>query len=182
MRMMINLDKSCFVLNNCSEAESNSFLNIILTQMKGLEEGFKYLGFYLKPDRYRKKDWGWLIRKVEARISSWVNRTLSRGGHLVLLKSMLESIPVYWNSIVAIPKGILDKLRRISCRYLWAGHNSTGGVHLASWSSIVVPKNLGGWGLKDIHPFARALAGRNLWLPLARELPLVKSSSLKIFF
>jgi hypothetical protein len=38
-----------------------------------------------------------------------------------------------------------------------------GGVHLASWSSIVVPKNLGGWGLKDIHPFARALASQNLW-------------------
>jgi hypothetical protein len=82
---------------------------------------------------------------------------------LVLLKSVLESIPVYWNSIVAIPKGILDKIRRLSCRYLWAGHKSHGGFHLASWSSIVVPKNLGGWGLKDIRPFARALAGQNIW-------------------
>jgi hypothetical protein len=108
------------------------------------------LGFYFKHYRYRKEDWGWLIRKVEARISSWVNRMLSRGGCLVLLKSIVESIPVYWNSIVTIPKGILDKIRRLSFRYLWAGHNSHGGFNLAMLSSIVVPKNLGGWGLKYI--------------------------------
>lgn len=159
--MQINPEKSCFVLNNCSEVETNS-LNIIPAHKKDLEEGIKYLGFYIKHDMYRKKDCGWLIRKVEARISSWVNKTLSRGSHLVLLKSVLESIPVYWNSIVAIPKGIMDKMR-ISYRYLWAGHKSLGSFLLASWSSIVVPKNLGGWGLKDICPFARALASQNLW-------------------
>jgi len=43
MGMMINMDKSCFVLNNCSKAESNS-LNLIPVRMKGLEEGIKYLG------------------------------------------------------------------------------------------------------------------------------------------
>jgi hypothetical protein len=30
---------------------------------KNLDEGFKYLGFFLKPDRYRKDDWGWLIKE-----------------------------------------------------------------------------------------------------------------------
>jgi hypothetical protein len=37
------------------------------------------------------------------------------------------------------------------------------GIHLAKWSSITLPKELVGWGLKDIIFFVKALAGRNLW-------------------
>jgi hypothetical protein len=48
------------------------------------------------------------MRKVEARIAIWVNRILSRGGRLVLIKEVLEGILIYWNSIVAIHKGILE--------------------------------------------------------------------------
>jgi hypothetical protein len=161
--MLINLEKSCTLINKCSDAEENSFLNVLLAQKKFLEDGVKYLGFLLKPDQYRKAHWDWLIRKVESRISIWVFRMLSRKGWLILLKSIFESIPMYWNSIVVVPKGVLEKIRRLRCRYLWASHNLPRGIHLVKWPSIAVPKDLGGWGLIDIRPFARVLVGRNLW-------------------
>jgi hypothetical protein len=81
----------------------------------------------------------------------------------VLIKAVLEGIPIYWNSIETIPKGVLDHIQRIIFHFLWAGQNSPGGSHLANWKSIVAPKEMGGWGLKNIRLFARALAGRNLW-------------------
>jgi hypothetical protein len=65
--------------------------------------------------------------------------------------------------IVAIPKGILNKIRKISCRYLWAGQGGMKGTHLEKWSSITAPKELGGWGLKDIHAFTQDLVGKILW-------------------
>jgi hypothetical protein len=138
------------LFNNCSETKTNSLLNIIPAQKKNLVEGVKYLGFFLKPNCYRKEDWGWLIRKVEVRISIWVNRTLSRGGRLVLLKAVLEGIPIYWNSIAAIPKGVLEKVHKLSCQYLWVGYNFPGGIHLSNWGSIVSPKDYGGWGLMGL--------------------------------
>jgi hypothetical protein len=58
-------------------------------------KGFKYLGFNLKPNNYRKEDWSSLIRKVEARIAIWVNILVSRGKRLVLIKAVLESIHIY---------------------------------------------------------------------------------------
>jgi hypothetical protein len=116
--MKINLDKSCLLTSFCSEAEVTSFLHILPIQHKSLDEGVKYLGFNLNPDKYKKSDWAWLVRKVESRIDSWVHRTLSRGGRLVLLKSVLEGIPVYWNSIAAIPKGILDKIKKTQQSFL----------------------------------------------------------------
>ena len=55
----------------------------------------KYLGFQLKPKYYLKVDLFWLTRKVEKIISLWCKEWLSRGGHLVLVKFVLEAIPVY---------------------------------------------------------------------------------------
>jgi hypothetical protein len=70
---------------------------------------------------------------------------------------------VYQNSTASIPKGILDKICRLSFKCLWSGNNLHGGLHLASWKSIASPKEYGVWGLKDIQTFTQALDGKNLW-------------------
>lgn len=162
MGMKVNMEKSCLFLNHCAKAEESSIANTFPTQRKPLSEGLKYLDFNLKLGNYRKEDWSWLIRKVEACIAIWVNGLLSRGGRLVLIKTVLEGILVYWNSIPAILKGALD-IRCPSFCFLWKGQNTQGGPPLVNWFSIVAPKEMGGCGLKNIRLFARALAGRNLW-------------------
>ena len=60
-----------------------------------LDEGIKYLGFILKPNCYRKEDWNWLLAKLEHRVNIWCNRWLSSAGRLILIKSILDAIPVY---------------------------------------------------------------------------------------
>ena len=42
------------------------------------------------------------------------------GIFLVLFKSMLESIPVYRVSIFFITKGVLEHVRKLSFKFLWA--------------------------------------------------------------
>ena len=61
----------------------------------GLDSGLKYLGFHLKPNKYQKSDWKWLLEKLEKRLRVWSHKWLSRAGRLVLVKSFLETIPVY---------------------------------------------------------------------------------------
>ena len=75
--------------------------------IRPMDEGFKYLGFVLNPNAYSFEDWMWLYKKIEGRIGCWTYKFLSRGGRLVLLKAVLQSIPVYWATIAYIPKGIL---------------------------------------------------------------------------
>ena len=57
--------------------------------------GFNYLGYFIKPSGYNVKDWLWLIKKFENRISHWSYRLLSMGGRLVLIRAVLTSPPVY---------------------------------------------------------------------------------------
>jgi hypothetical protein len=76
-----------------------------------LDKGVKYLGFHLKPNDYKYVDCVFLIKKIEAKISCWCHGGC-RGGRLVLVKLVLESILVYWLSISYIPKGVLENIRR----------------------------------------------------------------------
>lgn len=66
-----------------------------------------------------KDEWAWFIAKVELKMRSQCNKWLFRVGRLVLYKYVLESILVYWASLTWIPKGNLNKIKKISLRYLW---------------------------------------------------------------
>ena len=70
-------------------------MSILPFQVGDLDMGLKYLGFQVKPNSYLKGDWMWLIVKIEKHIRRWNHRWLSRAGRLVLIKSVLEAIPVY---------------------------------------------------------------------------------------
>ena len=60
-----------------------------------LEDGFRYLGFNLKPDNCCVKDWFWLIKRIEKIIITyWAYIFLSMGGSLTLINENLQSIPV----------------------------------------------------------------------------------------
>jgi hypothetical protein len=93
-------------------------------EVKDIDSGLKYLGFQLKPNCYKKSDWTWLIEKLEKRLKVWSFRWLSRGGHLVLVKSVLEAIPVYWMSLAWIPKGVLDKFQESTSNFYGSDHKT----------------------------------------------------------
>ena len=105
----------------------------------------------------------WLYKKIENRIGCWNFKFLSRGGRLVLLKAILQSIPVYWDTIAYIPKGILQKLRKKLFSFPWSAKRHAEGIPLAKWQFISSPKELGGWGIKNLFLFCQSLAAKALW-------------------
>ena len=169
--MEINNGKSSLTTHLLRLEEEAELSRFFPYNTAGLDEGLKYLGFSLKANLYRKQDWFWLVGKVEKRLMVWSHKCLSRAGRLVLVKAVLEAISVYWMSLSWIPKGILERIRRICFRFLWSGKKEDQTTPWVIWKRIVVPKGLGGWGLKDIFLFSKALAAKGGWR-------LVKSSSL----
>jgi hypothetical protein len=92
-----------------------------------------------------------------------------QGRHLVLIKSVLEVILVYWHLMAQIPKGILTWIRKYCFNYLWKSSLEYKGLHLVSWKCLTKPKECGGWGLKDGVKFGQALAAKSLWVFLTQE-------------
>ncbi|GJQ90434.1 RNA-directed DNA polymerase, eukaryota [Tanacetum coccineum] len=86
-----------------------------------LNTPFSYLGTKVGGNMSRTEAWNEVIDKVRSRLSKWKMNTLSIGGRLTLLKSVLGSIPIFHMSIFRVPLGVLQKLESIR-RNFFNGH------------------------------------------------------------
>nr|GEV38417.1 RNA-directed DNA polymerase, eukaryota, reverse transcriptase zinc-binding domain protein [Tanacetum cinerariifolium] len=74
---------------------------------------FKYLGVKVGDNMSRLNSWDDVISKVSNRLSNWKLKTLSIGGRLTLIKSVLSLFQLYHMSIFKAPMGVLNKLESI---------------------------------------------------------------------
>jgi hypothetical protein len=108
------------------------------------------------------------LKNSNHRINHWCNRLLSLGGRYVLVKAVLESLPVYWLALAHIPLSVLNKIRQLVFSFLWSGNKKSRSYHLCNWETVSKPKLYGGWGLRNIFIFYRALASNTLWRVLTK--------------
>lgn len=60
-----------------------------------------------------------LQEKLWKRIIMWGDNFLSNGGKEVMLKAVLQAIPVYVMSIFQLPDSVCDDLNKITCNFWW---------------------------------------------------------------
>ncbi|GJS89128.1 RNA-directed DNA polymerase, eukaryota [Tanacetum coccineum] len=78
-----------------------------------LHNQFRYLGVMVGECMSRHQAWDNTVLKLRSRLSNWKVKTLSIGGRLTLLKSVLGASPLYNMSIFKVPKGILKYMEAI---------------------------------------------------------------------
>ena len=76
---------------------------------------------------------------------------LSYGGRLVLLNSVLSSLPIFMMSFFEIPKGVLKNLDHFRSRFFWQGSFDKHKYHLAKWDILCRPKDQGGLGILNLQ-------------------------------
>ncbi|GJX29545.1 RNA-directed DNA polymerase, eukaryota, reverse transcriptase zinc-binding domain protein [Tanacetum coccineum] len=67
---------------------------------------FTYLGVKVGANMLRLNSWSDVVKKMSNKLSTWKAKTLSVGGRLTLLKSVLGAIPIYYMSLFKAPEGI----------------------------------------------------------------------------
>lgn len=82
--------------------------------------------------------------------------------HISASETCLGSYPYILDISCMDPKGHIG-ISQISFRFLWADTDEKRPLVLASKKRISLPKTYGGWGLKNIHLFARALAAKKVY-------------------
>nr|GEX71709.1 RNA-directed DNA polymerase, eukaryota [Tanacetum cinerariifolium] len=95
---------------------------------------FTYLGVSVGSNMTNIKVWDDIIRKIKSWLSKWKVKTLSVGGRLTLLKSVLGATPIYWMSIYKV-----------------------------KWSKVFSPKKHGGLGVSSFYALNRALLFKWVW-------------------
>nr|GEZ88093.1 RNA-directed DNA polymerase, eukaryota [Tanacetum cinerariifolium] len=78
-----------------------------------MENQFRYLGVTVGGNMSRCKAWSDIVSKLRSLLSKWKTKTLSIGGRLTLLKSVLGASPLYCMSIFKAPKALRDSFPRM---------------------------------------------------------------------
>ena len=54
-------------------------------------------------------------------------------------------------------------ISKLCFSFLWTASKQIEGIALVKWKTLAKPKNLGGWGIKNLEWFTKALAAKTLW-------------------
>eukprot|EP00253_Pinus_taeda_P031603 PITA_31603 len=158
--MEVNKEKSCtFVFNTLDSVKSH------LTRMLGFRQGelpTKYLGNQIDFHPTKMVNWLQVIEKIKNKMAGWAFRTLNIARRIVLVKSVLQAIPIYPLSIIAAPKGACSKIKELYTNILWGGPNQQRKWALVSWKHLSKRKEEGGLALRDPEMLNRVL-GAKLW-------------------
>jgi hypothetical protein len=148
--LKINFTKSELIaLNISSVFASNSAiqLNCKLSSLP-----MKYLGLSLHWKKPSRREWKYLIDKISKKLPTWKYKLLSIGGHLVLLNSVLSTIPLYYFTLFKILIWVIHKIDPIWKRFLWSGPEILKKkCHLVKWAIVCCPKDVGGWGVLNLE-------------------------------
>ena len=78
----------------------------------------KYLGIPIGFSCKRKVFWEPLVKNFKRRLAQWKADWLNQAGRTILVKSVLDSLPVYWLNLHKIPPSICQQLERIRRDFL----------------------------------------------------------------
>ncbi|XP_059076538.1 uncharacterized protein LOC131875856 [Cryptomeria japonica] len=108
--------------------------------------------------------WDKIISAISKRIISWNHRWLNLAGKIVLIKSMLNAVPIYLMLVLRSPKDVLVSLQETLRSFLWSS-NKDGRKKLAlvAWDKVCLPKDLGGTRIRNMEKQNLALVDKLVW-------------------
>ena len=111
---------------------------------------FRYLGISVGANMNRITNWRPVMEVFESRLSKWKADSLSIGGRVTFIKSVLESLSAYYFSLYKAPCKVIKELETLTSRFLWGGSKEVQKIHWVSWDRVCTPKKCGGLELSKL--------------------------------
>ena len=134
-------------------------------QLFGCEAGafpFKYLGIPIHFRKLKNGEWKPIEDHFEIKLSSWIGKLLSYGDRLILINSVLTSLPMFMLSFLEIPKGVRKRLDFYRSRFFWQSDEHIKKYRLTKWNIICRPRDQGGLGFEVLDIKNKCLLSK--WL------------------
>jgi hypothetical protein len=140
--LKINFHKSELFCFGKAKDEEDDYRCIFGCEIGSLP--FKYLGIPIHFRKLRNKKWKPIEDRFERKLAAWVGKLLSYGDRLVLINSVLSSLPMFLLSFFEIPKGVRKRLDFYRSRFFWQSDGQKKKYRLTKWNIVCRPKDQGG--------------------------------------
>ncbi|XP_057856267.1 uncharacterized protein LOC131065696 [Cryptomeria japonica] len=157
----INDDKSSIYFFNTPQLIQSRIVRILRFQIGSLP--LMYLGIPLALGAQRREYWQGILDKFRSKVSHWTYRWLSSAGRVILLKTVVQSLPIYRCCVQVPPSTFVREFDALSWQFLWSGNLLSLKWSLVKWESVCRPKHAGGLGLRSMALAITALAAKLYW-------------------
>ncbi|KAK6782003.1 hypothetical protein RDI58_019799 [Solanum bulbocastanum] len=159
----VNKDKSHFIIHSSTFTSTRDRIKKV-TGYKQKEGSTIYLGCPLFAGRSRVIYFSDLINKVLHRITGWQVKILSYGGKAILIKHVLQSLPIHLLSAVIPPVTVLKQIQSIIADFFWGWRNEKKKYHWSSWKNLSFPIEEGGIGVRNLADVCKAFQYKQWWV------------------
>ncbi|GJY21255.1 RNA-directed DNA polymerase, eukaryota [Tanacetum coccineum] len=124
---------------------------------------FTHLGVKVGVNMSKINFWNEVVQKVRSKLSSWKAKTLSVGGRLTLIKSVLGAIPTYYLSLYKVPEGVLSHLESLRNSFLLGADVGERKITWVCWRKVMAHKQLSGLEVSSLYALNLALLFKWIW-------------------
>jgi len=159
--LVVNYNKSGLLVMGMDEVWGQQAAKVLECSLVQLP--MMYLGIPLGASMRKSASWQCIIDKIHKRLQSWKSSCLSRTGRLVLVKAVLNCLPIYYLSLFKLPKKVANDIIRLQRKFLWGGNREGNHMALVKWEVVQLRKEYGGLGVGDIVVKNAALLFKWWW-------------------
>ncbi|PWA69727.1 RNA-directed DNA polymerase, eukaryota, Reverse transcriptase zinc-binding domain protein [Artemisia annua] len=99
-------------------------------------------------------NWKPILDKFHNRLTNWKAKTLSYGGRLTLIKSVLCALA---------PKSVLSYLEKLRRNFFWGGSLESNKLAWVAWKKVCSPSTSGGLGIGRLQASNLAMLTKWWW-------------------
>ncbi|KAJ4757006.1 RNA-directed DNA polymerase (reverse transcriptase)-related family protein [Rhynchospora pubera] len=123
----------------------------------------KYLGAIMQTRGSAMKTGRMILDRMRSKLAGWKAHMLTHAGRLVLLKSVIMSLPVYHMTIECVPKTIIKQMNSLMAKFFWGKTDQSRYMAPLAWKSVCRTVEEGGLGVRDLNLFGEALFMKLVW-------------------
>ena len=101
--------------------------------------------------------------RFRRKLAMWKRQYISKEGRITLIRSTLSSLPIYFMSLLCIPRPVRLRLEQIQRSFIWGERTLEWKTHLVWWDTVCLYKKKKGLGVKSLTILNKALLSKWSW-------------------